>query len=1691
MFKRALLLLLCCCTGVSSVQAQQIVDPLEVTVQGQVINVSSLVTIDNDVYFLAELKNASSPLALLKFNAASQQFNTVAPLPARTQLVPSFTGIDGHDTLIPVKHLLFMPDHRQWFDPATQQFRTIFAKAPPSFKARCKLTFDQDLRLDCIELQGAVQKRLFYRLNAADLMFYAAEPFATADSHNSNPDYGANAKDGLLCGYGQQGCFDTRHLRHYASADSFIDVQQDYLHSRLPDHTILRFNRQTGEQHLLDLSALSTEVSGSSEPDLLGFSKDYVLYSTKRTAEGVQQIKRLHLPSQQVQLIEFGSQPYTSNAVYPISADGSFLLSSYRYYRGDYSSQKALLTADTSKPKLIEQEDSLRHSASQISHRIALATVNAGALVATDPCRPYQCKTPDSPEFYFVSTQGHTPLTLKSLPGRPDTPIRQLTSWQQQLFWHETAEQPRFKRLQPRTGQVDIVADNQQGQLLAGSSNLWLYSADHFYRFNTTSNKFDSAGVAATKSLTAPAEPNTDLGVLVDDNYYYFVNSPVFGNSSSLQRFNLATGQHQQLKLFDGFEVSRILGVSQGKLFLSFQHNNDEVPYDEKYSGGVLDLTSLTLETNTALSARQYSGGMIVYQDSLLRVFEFKQQLYGFSNTAAMTDWGRSSSTQFWRINLKQQVREYIGASLKHAGHAIIVNDSMVTSAGEQYSVDGRFIKQWSAERFQQAIRYGNSIYLLGDSLQKLQPDAAELPSSQVTLGHNVYINPDARMAEVAGKLYVVATDATHGERIRQIQLDNRPPQAMDDSATTNNTSAVLIDVLKNDSDADLDTLSVLDAKAGQGTVTIQANQQLHYQPKTGFSGVDEVNYTISDGRGGQHSAKVVITVSATPVEPPQQPSTTDSAKSGGAMSSLWCFILAMLACWRGALRYRTAAQQPAQCMRQAQARFAPPWRAVTVLLSFCSTAALLLYGPALQAQQLIDPLESTVQRPVSSLMRKLFVLDQQIYTVGQLEQGKFAILRVDPSTRRSYKEVDLLESQSKHLGFGSDDDGTDIVQIGNRLLINHKWWFVPGFAELINALDPALNNRRLDNCKLQFDSNIVLSCGWGAHNYRLNRADMTFYADTSTAPSGNSFTADGLFCQLNQSNTAQSTELSYDCAESGSTQVYAKITGTAFGYDYQPLVQRNYIFFKFKDHIVMQQRQQNVRTRLNIAALQDKMHGSVTIQAVSPESLLFTTYHDGKRALKRLHIASQRIDVIDTGPLEQLAGDWAVLSAITLSDSGSFLIQNYDESLFRLTSSQTQPEPIHLVKTYRNDGYRYSTPWVQWAAGTGADYSLLTLTDTCRRANRFFDYLSCDAGAPLLQQINERQVTPMTVPQVSAKPQTPLRQLTQWNKNIFWYEYNEHWQIKRYQPQSGRTDIVDLEPVQAFHEPVSRKLLAGPTALWQLKKQEFYRFDPQTNKFEANGTSGALATTSPGLLIDNDYYYFAIIPSPVNPLSFSTSFRKFNLVTGQYQELKRFDDLKVSRLFHVSPGKFYLTLQYPNSGRYAGILQLDTLTIEPFNLLFYASRFMFTYKEQLFGIGVSFADPYSRKLYQVGLQERSLTPLADVTAPRGDAAAEDRMTLLGNYALLSSGKTINLDTVDVFDGVRFQQSVGYQQAVYLLGDGIYKVRLQGGQLQTETVKLPDYVTTSSTSSMVELDGKLYFVGHDNSHGERIWQLPL
>ncbi|HCG8168666.1 TPA: tandem-95 repeat protein, partial [Vibrio parahaemolyticus] len=89
----------------------------------------------------------------------------------------------------------------------------------------------------------------------------------------------------------------------------------------------------------------------------------------------------------------------------------------------------------------------------------------------------------------------------------------------------------------------------------------------------------------------------------------------------------------------------------------------------------------------------------------------------------------------------------------------------------------------------------------------------------------------------------------------------NDAPVAKDDIATTQEDTAVTIDVLPNDSDVDGDKLSIESASVPkeQGTVEV-VNGKLVFTPAENFNGHAEITYTVTDGQLTDE-AKVTVTV--------------------------------------------------------------------------------------------------------------------------------------------------------------------------------------------------------------------------------------------------------------------------------------------------------------------------------------------------------------------------------------------------------------------------------------------------------------------------------------------------------------------------------------------------------------------------------------------------------------------------------------------------------------------------------------------------------------------------------------------------------------------------------------------------------------------------------------------------------------
>ncbi|MAT96582.1 MAG: hypothetical protein CL608_05510 [Anaerolineaceae bacterium] len=93
------------------------------------------------------------------------------------------------------------------------------------------------------------------------------------------------------------------------------------------------------------------------------------------------------------------------------------------------------------------------------------------------------------------------------------------------------------------------------------------------------------------------------------------------------------------------------------------------------------------------------------------------------------------------------------------------------------------------------------------------------------------------------------------------IASGNSDPIAIDDSVSTDEDTAVTIDVLANDTDADEDTLTVDSITQPTNGTVVNNGSDVTYSPDAGFTGSDSFTYTVSDGNGGSDTATVTVTV--------------------------------------------------------------------------------------------------------------------------------------------------------------------------------------------------------------------------------------------------------------------------------------------------------------------------------------------------------------------------------------------------------------------------------------------------------------------------------------------------------------------------------------------------------------------------------------------------------------------------------------------------------------------------------------------------------------------------------------------------------------------------------------------------------------------------------------------------------------
>ena len=143
-----------------------------------------------------------------------------------------------------------------------------------------------------------------------------------------------------------------------------------------------------------------------------------------------------------------------------------------------------------------------------------------------------------------------------------------------------------------------------------------------------------------------------------------------------------------------------------------------------------------------------------------------------------------------------------------------------------------------------------------------------EILAGDIAAGQLTY-TPDANDTDTDRFLFKVHDGTTSSALDTTMRIDiaavNDAPVAVDDSATSNEDTAVTIGILANDTDADGDTLAVIDPQRSpaNGTLQINGDGTVTYTPNANFNGTDSFTYLTNDGSAASNTATVTITVNA------------------------------------------------------------------------------------------------------------------------------------------------------------------------------------------------------------------------------------------------------------------------------------------------------------------------------------------------------------------------------------------------------------------------------------------------------------------------------------------------------------------------------------------------------------------------------------------------------------------------------------------------------------------------------------------------------------------------------------------------------------------------------------------------------------------------------------------------------------
>ncbi|XOV78791.1 MAG: tandem-95 repeat protein [Aestuariibacter sp.] len=222
------------------------------------------------------------------------------------------------------------------------------------------------------------------------------------------------------------------------------------------------------------------------------------------------------------------------------------------------------------------------------------------------------------------------------------------------------------------------------------------------------------------------------------------------------------------------------------------------------------------------------------------------------------------------------------GAIVDPGGVAVVLDNNQLPVA-----VNDSAVMQWNTSI--EILVLENDSDPDGDALSVVNASAA-FGTVVINDALSLTYTPNAGFVGKDNIVYAVS-DGNNGTDSASVTVTingNRAPGAVDDAASTDDLTAIEIDVLTNDIDVDGDTITLQSAEAENGSAVVTGNNTILYTPTENFDGVDIITYVIADAFGETDTGTVSVTVDGN-----QAPVAADDVVTTGYNSSVTINVLA------------------------------------------------------------------------------------------------------------------------------------------------------------------------------------------------------------------------------------------------------------------------------------------------------------------------------------------------------------------------------------------------------------------------------------------------------------------------------------------------------------------------------------------------------------------------------------------------------------------------------------------------------------------------------------------------------------------------------------------------------------------------------------------------------------------------------